>query len=48
MNKREKEFNTKHFSKSDLFKMTVAKNVSKVAKSHFNRKPYSKGGFIIL
>ena len=36
------------FYKSDLNEMSKPKNISKKAKSHFNRKPYSKGGFIIL
>ena len=47
MNKREKEINTKHFNKSDLLKMCNPKNTSKMAKSHFKRKPYSKDKLII-
>lgn len=47
MSKKEKEINTKHFNNSDLLKMCNPKNTSKIPKSHFKRKPYSIGNFII-
>lgn len=45
----EKERKEKHkcFYTSDLREMAKPKNVSKIAKRHFKRKPYSKGNFII-
>lgn len=36
------------FRQGDFDEMIKPKNISKKAKSHFKRKPYSKGGFIIL
>lgn len=47
MKTREKEINAKHFTKSELFKMSELKNTPKMSKIHFKRKPYSIGKFNI-